>query len=161
MDNFQGAFFSYKNFRQSLHHQPISPKVWKGAELAELPKSLAASEVDIVALAHDKSVAGCEVTPGMAIAMQWLKPGEVLNGHAHSWWHLFVIQSGSGLLTLGEVDELNVSSGDVLLVPAWTKHGFVNTSASTPLAMLNMSNMPQMALLSNFADSHGLITTAL
>jgi gentisate 1,2-dioxygenase len=161
MDNFQGAFFSYKDFRQSLHHQPTSPKVWKGTELAGLPQALAASEVDIVALAHDKSVEGCEVTPGVAIAMQWLKPGVVLNGHAHSWWHLFVIQSGNGLMTLGAADEVNVSSGDVLLVPAWTRHGFVNTRVDAPLAMLNMSNMPQMALLSNFADSHGLITSPL
>ncbi|MBK5352419.1 cupin domain-containing protein [Pseudomonas sp. TH41] len=160
MDNFQGAFFSYKDFRQSLHHQTLSPRVWKGAELADMRKSLEASEVDIVALAHDKSIKGCEVTPGMAMAMQWLKPGAVLNGHAHSWWHLFVIQSGRGALTLGDADEVTVSIGDVLLVPAWTKHGFVNTSAVEPLAMLNMSNMPQMALLSNFADSHGLITQA-
>jgi gentisate 1,2-dioxygenase len=159
MGNFQGAFFLYKDFRNSLHHKPTSPKVWKGAELADLPQLLEASEVDIVALAHDKSKEGCEVTPGMAVAMQWLKPGVVLNGHAHSWWHLFVIQSGHGLLTLGDADEVNVSSGDVLLVPAWTRHGFVNTSAVQPLAMLNMSNMPQMALLSNFADSHGLITS--
>lgn len=160
MDNFQGAFFSYKDFRQSLHHQTLGPRVWKGAELADVRKTLEASEVDIVALAHDKSIKGCEVTPGMAMAMQWLKPGAVLNGHAHSWWHLFVIQSGSGALTLGDADEVTVSIGDVLLVPAWTKHGFVNTSAVEPLAMLNMSNMPQMALLSNFSDSHGLITQA-
>jgi gentisate 1,2-dioxygenase len=40
----------------------------------------------------------------------------------------------------------------VLLVPAWTRHGFVNTSDDEPLAMLNMSNMPQMASLSNLGD---------
>jgi gentisate 1,2-dioxygenase len=160
MDNFQGAFFSYDEFRKSLHYQSASPRVWKGAELADMRQTLEGSEVDIVALAHDKSIKGCEVTPGMAMAMQWLKPGAVLNGHAHSWWHLFVIQSGCGALTLGDADEVTVSLGDVLLVPAWTKHGFVNTSAVEPLAMLNMSNMPQMALLSNFADSHGLITQA-
>jgi gentisate 1,2-dioxygenase len=158
MNNVQGAFFSYKDFRQSLHHQPVSPRVWKGAELTDLRQTLEASDVDIVALAHDKSIEGCEVTPGIAVAMQWLKPGVVLNGHSHSWWHLFIIQSGSGALTLGDADEVNVNTGDVLLVPAWTRHGFVNTSTTEPLAMLNMSNMPQMALLSNFADSHGLIT---
>ena len=158
MNNVQGAFFSYKDFRQSLHHQSVTARVWKGAELADMRQTLKTSDVDIVALAHDKSIEGCEVTPGMGIAMQWLIPGAVLNGHAHSWWHLFIIQSGSGALTLGDADEVAVSPGDVLLVPAWTRHGFVNTSAVEPLAMLNMSNMPQMALLSNFADSHGLIT---
>ncbi|MVV47764.1 cupin domain-containing protein [Pseudomonas sp. PB120] len=158
MSNFQGALFSYKDFRKSLHHQHVSPRVWKGAELTQARKNLEHSDVDTVALAHDTSVEGCEVTPGMAIAMQWLNPGVVLKGHAHSWWHLFVIQSGSGALTLGDADEVSVSPGDVLLVPAWTKHGFVNTGTVEPLAMLNMSNMPQVALLSNFADSHGLIT---
>ncbi|KAB0500317.1 cupin domain-containing protein [Pseudomonas vancouverensis] len=159
MDNFQGAFFSYADFRKNLHHKPVSAKVWRHSELAGMRQTLEASDVDIVALAHDKSLQGCEVTPGMAIAMQWLNPGVTLNGHAHSWWHLFIIQCGNGLLTLGDADEVNVSSGDVLLVPAWTRHGFVNTSKHEPLAMLNMSNMPQMALLSNFADSQGLITT--
>ena len=153
MSNVQGAFFSYKDFRQSLHQPPVSAQVWKSGELTDMRQSLEASEVDIVALAHDNSIEGCKLTPGMAVSMQWLKPGAVLNGHAHSWWHLFIIQSGSGTLTLGDADAVNISPGDVLLVPAWTRHGFVNTSATEPLAMLNMSNMPQMALLSNAADA--------
>lgn len=159
MNNVKGAFFSYKDFRESLHHQSVGPRVWKEAELTDMRQTLEASEVDIVALAHDNSLNGCEVMPGVAIAMQWLKPGAVLNGHAHSWWHLFIIQSGRGAVTLGDADEVDVSAGDVLLVPAWTRHGFINTSTDEALAMLNLSNMPQMALLSNFADSHGLITS--
>lgn len=127
--------------------------MWKDGELTDIRQSLEASEIDIVALAYDNSIEGCKLTPGMAVSMQWLKPGTELNGHAHSWWHLFIIQSGSGALTLGDAEAVNVSPGDVLLVPAWTRHGFVNTSATESLAMLNMSNMPQMALLSNAADA--------
>ncbi|EJM86343.1 cupin domain-containing protein [Pseudomonas sp. GM60] len=153
MNNIQGGFFSYKDFRQSLTRPPVSARVWKGDELTDMRQSLAASEVDIVALAHHDSSEGCKLTPGMAVSMQWLNPGTELNGHAHSWWHLFIIQSGSGTLTLGDADAVNISPGDVLLVPAWTRHGFINTSATEPLAMLNMSNMPQMALLSNAADA--------
>ncbi|WP_338920578.1 cupin domain-containing protein [Pseudomonas silesiensis] len=151
MNNVQGAFFSYKDFRQSLHQPPVSARVWKAAELAGVRQGLESSEVDIVALAHEKTIEGCKLTPGMAVSMQWLKPGTVLNGHVHAWWHLFIIQSGSGALTLGDADEVGVSAGDVLLVPAWTRHGFVNTSATEPLAMLNMSNMPQMELLAGSA----------
>lgn len=158
MNNIQGAFFSYKDFRASLHHRPPRARVWSEADLSSMRQTLDADGLDIVALAHDANSAGCEVTPGMGLAMQWLQPGAQLHGHAHSWWHLFVIQSGSGTLTLGDADAVPIGSGDVLLVPAWTTHGFVNTSADRPLAMLNMSNMPQMALLSNFADSNGLIT---
>ncbi|MFJ3368808.1 cupin domain-containing protein [Pseudomonas sp. NPDC086251] len=149
MNNVQGGFFSYNDFRQSLHQPSVSARVWKGGELTDMRQRLEASEIDIVALAHDNSIEGCKLTPGMAVSMQWLKPGAVLNGHAHAWWHLFIIQSGSGALSLGDADEVSVSPGDVLLVPAWTHHGFVNTSATEPLAMLNMSNMPQMAQLSN------------
>lgn len=153
MNNVRGGFFSYKDFRQSLKRSPGSARVWKQDELVDMRQSLAASEVDIVALAHDNSLEGCRLMPGMAVSMQWLIPGSTLTGHAHSWWHLFIIQSGSGTLTLGDADAVNISPGDVLLVPAWTRHGFVNTSATEPLAMLNMSNMPQMALLSNAADA--------
>lgn len=153
MNNTKGGFFSYKDFRQSLANPPASAKVWKDGELADIRHSLETSEIDIVALAHDNSVEGCKLTPGMAVSMQWLKPGTALNGHAHSWWHLFIIQCGSGALTLGDADEVSVSQGDVLLVPAWTRHGFVNTSATQPLAMLNLSNMPQIAQLSSSTDA--------
>jgi len=152
MNNIQGGFFSYKEFRQSLNRPSVNARVWKDGELADIRQSLEASEIDIVALAHDNSTEGCKLTPGMAVSMQWLKPGTELNGHTHSWWHLFIIQSGSGELTLGDAEAVKVNAGDVLLVPAWTPHGFVNTSATESLAMLNMSNMPQMALLSNAAD---------
>jgi gentisate 1,2-dioxygenase len=152
MNNIQGGFFPYKDFRQSLNRPSVNARVWKGGELADMRQGLEASEIDIVALAHDNSTEGCKLTPGLAVSMQWLKPGTELNGHTHSWWHLFIIQSGSGELTLGDAEAVKVNAGDVLLVPAWTPHGFVNTSATESLAMLNMSNMPQMALLSNAAD---------
>ena len=161
MNNVKGAFFSYKDFRQSLDQPPIKPRVWTGAELADMRATLEGSDVDIVALAHEKSLEGCQLTPGMAMSMQWLIPGSTLDGHAHAWWHLFIIQSGSGALTLGDADAVDISPGDVLLVPAWTRHGFANTSAAEPLAMLNISNMPQMALLSNHADNVGLIPRQL
>ena len=55
MNNVQGAFFSYKVFRQSLDQQPIRPRVWKGAELSDMRQTLEASDVDIIALAHDNT----------------------------------------------------------------------------------------------------------
>lgn len=118
MNNVQGAFFSYKDFRQSLDRQPIKPRVWKSAELGDMRQALEASDVDIVALAHDNTVEGCQLTPGMAVSMQWLVPGSTLDGHVHAWWHLFIIQSGSGALSLGDAEEVNIGPGDVLLVPA-------------------------------------------
>ncbi|MNP02162.1 5-nitrosalicylic acid 1,2-dioxygenase [compost metagenome] len=161
MNSVQGAFFSYNDFRQSLVKQPDKPRVWKDVELTAMRKSLEASDVDIVALAHDGSLDGCSLTPGMAVSMQWLIPGAELIGHVHAWWHLFIIQSGNGTLTLGDAEAVGVGSGDVLLVPAWTRHGFVNTSATEPLAMLNISNMPQALLLANHNDNVGLIPRSI
>ena len=155
MNNVQGAFFPYKEFRQSLHEQQHGARVWTEGELVAMRQKLATSEVDIVALAHDESIEGCRLTPGMAVSMQWLIPGSALQGHVHCWWHLFVIQSGTGTLTLDDEAPVIIGQGDVLLVPAWARHGFVNTSSTEPLAMLNMSNMPQMALLSSSAGARG------
>ncbi|MHC8304355.1 cupin domain-containing protein [Pseudomonas sp. PB3P13] len=153
MNDIQGGYFPYKEFRQSLKQPPLSAKVWKSDALADLRQSLEPSEVDIVSLARQDSTEGCLLTPGMAVSMQWLKPGTTLDGHAHAWWHLFIIQSGSGELTLGDAPAVSVGTGDVLLVPAWNRHGFVNTSNTLSLAMLNISNMPQMAQLSSAADA--------
>lgn len=155
MNDIQGDFFPYTEFRQSLKQPPLGAKVWKSSELVSQRQSLEASEVDIVALAHHNSVEGCRLAPGMAVSMQWLKPGAVLDGHAHAWWHLFIIQSGHGELTLGDAPPASIAAGDVLLVPAWTRHGFVNTSESLPLAMLNISNMPQVAQLGGSANATG------
>ncbi len=152
MNDIKGGYFPYQEFRESLNRPPQTAKVWRRDELAQVRQSLESSDVDIVALAHHNSTDGCNLMPGMAVSMQWLKPGGTLNGHAHAWWHLFIIQSGSGELTLGDAQAVTVSIGDVLLVPAWTRHGFVNSS-DQPLAMLNMSNMPQMAQLCSSAEA--------
>lgn len=152
MNDIKGGYFPYQAFRESLNRPPLSAKVWRRDELADLRQSFKASDVDIVALAHHNSTDGCNLMPGMAVSMQWLTPGAALNGHAHAWWHLFIIQSGSGELTLGDARAVSVSTGDVLLVPAWTRHGFVNSSSQT-LAMLNLSNMPQMAQLRSSAEA--------
>ncbi len=152
MNDIKGEYFPYQAFRESLNRPPQTAKVWRRDELAQVRQSFEASDVDIVALAHHNSTDGCNLMPGMAVSMQWLKPGGALNGHAHAWWHLFIIQSGSGELSLGDAQAVSVSTGDVLLVPAWTRHGFVNSSTQ-PLAMLNMSNMPQLAQLSSSAEA--------
>lgn len=152
MSDIKGGYFPYQAFRESLNRPPLSARVWRCDDLADQRRSLEAGNVDIVALAHHNSTDGCNLLSGMAVSMQWLKPGGTLNGHAHAWWHLFIIQSGSGELTLGDAQAVTVSTGDVLLVPAWTRHGFINSS-SQPLAMLNLSNMPQMAQLGGSADA--------
>jgi len=75
MNDVQGAFFSYKDFRQSLHQPPLGARVWTADELAEVRQRLETSEVDIVALAHEKTIEGCKLTPGMAVSVE-IKTGK-------------------------------------------------------------------------------------
>ncbi|UUQ66611.1 cupin domain-containing protein [Pseudomonas fuscovaginae UPB0736] len=158
MDTFKGSFFTYQDFRDSLQGESPRPQVWKGADLANLQRDMQPGDTDIVALSSESSIGGCEILPGTVISMQWLNPGSTLNQHAHTWWHLFIIQSGQGQLTLGDAQPVPVSAGDVIVVPAWNSHGFVNGSVDEALVMLNISNMPQVAALSNFADQNGRIS---
>jgi gentisate 1,2-dioxygenase len=89
MNNVQGAFFHIRTFvRVWIGNR--SNLVWRCSELGDMRQTLEASDVDIVALAHDNTLEGCQLTPGMAVSMQWLVPGSTLNGHAHAWWHLFI-----------------------------------------------------------------------
>ena len=150
MNDTQGAFFNYQHFRENLKQGPVQPRIWNTATMDQLRDQFIGTEVDIVALATDESIKCCELVPGMAMAMQWLEPGHTLQGHSHSWWHLFIIQRGLGELLIGDRDPLPISPGDVLMIPAWTDHGFVNTSSTEPLSMLNLSNMPQISALANF-----------
>jgi gentisate 1,2-dioxygenase len=153
MNDTHGAFFNYQDFRENLKQSLPQPRIWNTAALDRIRGEFIGTEVDTVALATGDSIHCCEVVAGMAMAMQWLEPGHTMQGHRHSWWHLFIIQKGLGELVIGNRDPLPISAGDVLLIPAWTDHGFANTSSTEPLSMLNLSNMPQVSALANFLPS--------
>lgn len=149
----QGAFFNYQHFRESLKQSPAPARVWNATAMGQTRDQLMKTGVDIVAFASEQSLDGCELIPGMVVSMQWLKPGDTLKGHSHSWWHLFIIQTGCGQVVIGDHQTVQINPGDVILVPAWNEHGFVNTSASEPLSMLNLSNMPQVSALASLITS--------
>ncbi|WP_329164217.1 cupin domain-containing protein [Streptomyces sp. NBC_01387] len=97
-----------------------------------------------------------EIFPGASMTLQAVRPGESTTPHSHSWWHLYFIRSGSGVVVFDETQEtVELSEGDVMLIPAWSVHHFKNGEADGDLLLLNMSNLPQMSGLHNkFSKEH-------
>ena len=92
-----------------------------------------------------------EIMRDVAIAYQVVPAGASTTPHAHTWYHLFVVQSGTATVTFDETGATNqLSPGDVLLVPAWSTHHFTNT-ASQDAVLLNVMNIPLLAQLGTLA----------
>ncbi|KPC52716.1 cupin domain-containing protein [Amantichitinum ursilacus] len=156
MSKFAGNTFPFMPYRNFYRQMQSRPAVWRDADLQALRLANTDPATDTIALAVGPGETGCEVVPGMAMSMQWINPGEQMQTHKHSWWHLFFIQSGHGTVTLQDPDsglpEVTVlAPGDWVLVPAGITHRFDNSSASAPLVMMNINNLPQQALLSSFS----------
>lgn len=147
MNSIKGTFSDYQQFREQLEQGPPRPQAWSSAAMSQLRSQLLGTDVDIVALATDTSIKGCELIPGNSLSMQWVEPNKTLRSHSHAWWHLFIIQAGQGELRLAQQPPLPIGPGDVCFIPAWADHGFLNTSSTEVLAMLNLSNIPQVHAL--------------
>jgi mannose-6-phosphate isomerase-like protein (cupin superfamily) len=94
-----------------------------------------------------------EIVRDTAVAYQVVRSGDQTTAHAHSWWHLFVVRSGTGSIVFAnphEQAELHV--GDIVLVPAWVTHHFDNPGVQGDLVLLNLMNIPQLADLGNISS---------
>ena len=63
--------------------------------------------------------------------------------HRHDYDEVFVVQEGQATMTAGD-RELQVSAGDIVVVPAGQPHGFVNSGAA-PLRQLSIHQSPRYA----------------
>ena len=145
-----GATLPYLKYRSLYSQRRELPVVWKWKELAEQFDTSAHTERGTLTLSTADPAGRCELVPGMAISIQVVSAGGRTRPHAHAWWHLFVVQAGTGTMVLGSArDEVQLSRGDLVLVPAWCEHHFENTSEQESLALMSMTNLPQQAGLSN------------
>lgn len=153
-----GRTLAYGRFRQGLALAPQEPVLWNWAELLRDVEPASASEqarIAHLALAREGADPGAEVAPGLALSLQALEPGACIESHSHSWWHIFVVQAGEGVLRAGEPEtEREMRAGDVVFVPAWCRHRLSN-SGDARLTMLNVSNMVEQLRLSNFRPPPG------
>ena len=145
-----GTVYPYTKYREHFCQEQGQPVAWKWADLIDLLDASRHTERGTLTLATTDSASGCELLPGVAISMQVVKPSGSTRSHAHSWWHLFVVQTGMGTMTLSDQKAVtSLNRGDLVLVPAWCAHSIENLSMQDDLVLMSLTNLPQQAALSN------------
>lgn len=143
-----GSAVPYARYRAHFEPRAGMPVHWSWPAIASALDAAPPAERGSLTLSADGTPGGCEMLPGMAINVQQVPAGGSTRAHAHAWWHLFFVRSGSALAFVGRDDGRRLGPGDLLLVPAWNHHRFDNDSTED-LVMLSMSNLPQQASLAN------------
>lgn len=145
-----GSRFPYPDFKKRYDTPPPEPVVWRWRDISGGLGDAEHPERGTLALSMPDG--GAEIIRDVAVAYQVVPAGKSTTPHAHTWYHLFVVQSGSGTVTFqdtGETTDLN--PGDLLLVPAWSPHHFDNPTGQD-LVLLNLMNIPMLAHLGNLAS---------
>ncbi|WP_051966164.1 cupin domain-containing protein [Kitasatospora mediocidica] len=149
-----GSRFPYPDFKKRYDTERQEPVVWRWAELAQDLGSADHPERGTLALSLPDGSA--EIVRDTAVAYQVVPAEGRTTAHAHSWYHLFVVRSGTGTVVFepaGERTELN--PGDIMLVPAWSLHRFENPGAQGDLVLLNLMNIPLLSQLGNLFSEQG------
>ncbi|AJK46101.1 cupin domain-containing protein [Burkholderia plantarii] len=145
----RGELFDYQQYREHFADAEPSAVAWSWAAIVARLADSAHGERGTFTLSADGTASGCEILPGMAVNVQVVQAGASTRPHAHAWWHLFVVQSGSGTAYLGATGEaVKLATRDLLLVPAWCEHAFQCDKAAA-LILFSMSNLPQQTRLGN------------
>jgi gentisate 1,2-dioxygenase len=96
-----------------------------------------------------------ETLHDLSVTVQVIPAGDRTTPHSHSFWHLYVVISGKGELVLDNKSPTPLASGDVIYVPAWSEHQFINQEDEN-LVLYVIQNLPGMAkqgtLLRNDGD---------
>lgn len=71
-----------------------------------------------------------------------LKPGEEIGEEVHTLDQFLRIESGEGKAIL-DGQETAISDGSAIVVPAGTKHNFINTSSTEPLKLYTIYAPPE------------------
>ncbi|MBA2672693.1 cupin domain-containing protein [Ramlibacter sp.] len=146
-----GQAVSYTRYRDAFAGGAGNAVHWNWSAILEALSAATPGERGSLTLSKTGQASECELMPGMAVTIQ-VVPGESrTRPHAHSWWHLFVVCSGSAqalLGALGDAEARQLHAKDLLLVPAWTRHHFEN-GGQEDLVLLSMSNLPQQSGLAN------------
>ncbi|MFD0448631.1 cupin domain-containing protein [Streptomyces indonesiensis] len=145
-----GGQFPYPDFKKRYDTLLPEPVVWRWADTSGQLSDTEHPERGTLALSLPNGSA--EIIRDVAVAYQVIPAGKNTTPHAHTWYHLFVVQAGTGTVTFHDTSETtDLSLGDLLLVPAWSLHHF-NNPTSQSLVLLNLMNIPLLAELGNLAS---------
>jgi len=151
MSVLNGTVYPYSSYREHFcQHGGPEAATWKWADLVAMLSASRHTERGTLTLSTIGNAEGCELLPGAAISLQVVKPASSTRPHTHSWWHLFIVQAGSGTMYLGRAQEpTSLNRGDLVLVPAWCLHAITNLSNTDDLILMSLTNLPQQAALDN------------
>jgi gentisate 1,2-dioxygenase len=148
-----GGLLPYMAFRNELKARTTSATVWPWHEIAGAAiegRKGDQPNLALLALSRTGALEGCEVVPGLSLSVQSLGPGASTPLHDHSWWHIYLVQAGSGVIISGEEkSSRTLVANDVVFIPGWCLHALRNESDG-PFVTLNVSNIAEQANLANF-----------
>lgn len=156
MKPIEGDILSFSNYIE-LTAKPIAhPVLWRWTSIEAEAVARPHNPQGTLALSGGDVSGHGTVAPDVSLVIQVLKPGEKTESHRHSFWHLYIVHSGSGLL---EFDKDGVSHriepGDTVFVPAWCYHAVGNNSDDETLRLHRIQNLPQVAKVGNLMREIG------
>lgn len=143
-----GGIVGFGEYLQRACRQPEAPVIWSKTTIERAIEDAPHGERGSVALINPQANEPGSIVRGLSLAVQIVKKGQSTSAHAHSFWHLYFIQAGEGLVHFGDADESQrVRAGDVVLFPSWCPHAFDNSAGESDLLLVALQNLPECASL--------------
>jgi len=146
-----GAILPFAEYLAQNRRKRPSSVIWRWSDLEEAIARARHGERGTIALADPNSADPATIAPGLSAAVQIVKHGDRTAPHAHSFWHLYFVHSGSGLVLVDEdATGTPIGAGDCVFIPAWSSHAFANAGRE-PLVLFALQNLPLMAGIGSLA----------
>lgn len=143
----QGATISFDEYRTKALRKRKTPIIWKWIKMSEMLKSAKHHPRGSLVLSSSDENDPATIAPGLSFTIQVIKPGENTQYHQHSFWHLYIVNSGQGFVSLeNENIKHELTTGDALFIPAWYSHQFANET-NLSFILFAIQNLPQQAAL--------------
>ncbi|WP_321893688.1 cupin domain-containing protein [Paraburkholderia tropica] len=148
----QGDILEFSSYLEQTARPSQDAVVWKWHEVAAALASRPHNVQGTLVLADGEAIDRATIAPGLSLVIQVLKAGETTKPHRHSFWHLYIVRSGSGEVSLGaDLRRQRLVEGDVSFVPAWYTHAVHNLQDDASLVLFRLQNLPQNASLGTLA----------
>lgn len=153
----QGELRPFSRYLENNQRPHECGVIWSKASIFHKLETEAFTSRGALFLANPTRVNAKEIETlhDLSVTVQVIKSGEDTTPHSHSFWHLYVLISGAGKLILDGKPPATIVSGDVIYVPAWSEHQFINHEHEN-LVLYVIQNLPGMAkqgtLLRNDGD---------
>jgi len=157
-DCFQhGALRDFSSYLEDNKKQKESSVIWSGESIRQSTLTESFTSRGAFFLVNPNRKNQGETLHDISVTVQVIKPGDSTTPHSHSFWHLYIGISGSGEIMLNENDSSIINSGDIIYVPAWVEHQFIN-NGQQDLVLYVIQNLPGMASQGSLLRKDGIET---